>query len=139
MKLIAKNEFHIRWFSPSTWVFFVTVLVVFSIPYLVEIIEFHDVWTFGYSDDIPISPKYFMASMLTWCLLMTTCGAIYLGCNIRVQSIQNRIYEVIESRPITNLELVAGRLLSVIALTSIPVFFALILIFYMGTLIDCLG
>ena len=132
MRLIAQNEFHIRWFSSSTWVFFVTVLLVFSIPYLVEVHEFYDFWRSGYSYDIPIGPKYFMASLATCFLVMTTLGAIFLGCSVRASSIHSRIFEVVESRPITNLELVAGRLLSSIALTSIPVIFALVLMVLHG-------
>ena len=132
MALIAKNEFYVRWFLSSTWVFFVIVVGVFSIPYFVEVIEFHDVWTSGWSHDILIGPKYFMASLLSWYLLLTTCGTIYLGCNLRTQSIQNRIYEALESRPVANLELVIGRLLSFVVLTAIPVFFALIFVFLHG-------
>ena len=131
-RLIAQNEFHIRWFSPSTWVFFVVVLVVFLVAYLVEIHEFYDFWIYGYSYDLPISPKYFMASLATWFLVMTTLGAIFLGCSVRASSLHSKIYEVVESRPITNLELVLGRLLSSIALTSIPVIFALVLMILHG-------
>lgn len=128
LRRIAQNEFHIRWFSPSTWVFFVTVSLVFFLLYLIEINEFFNFWSSGYSNDIPIGPKYFAPSLLTWHLVVTTFGAIYLGCNLRAQSMQNRIYEALESRPVSNFELVAGRLLSFIVLTSIPVIVALILI-----------
>ena len=132
LRTIALNEFRVRWFSPSTWVFFIVVLVVFLVAYLVEIHEFYDFWIYGYSYDLPIGPKYFMASMGTWFLVMTTLGAIFLGCSVRASSIHNRISEVVESRPITNLELVVGRLLSSIAITSIPVIFALVLMILHG-------
>lgn len=137
--LIAKNEFYVRWFSLSTWVFFVFVALVFSIPYVVEIIEFHDEWTFGWSHDILISPKYFMASLLTWFLLLTMLGTIYLGCNVRTQSIHNRIYETLDSRPVANLELVTGTLLSFVVLTAIPIIFALIFVFLHGFIDRLLG
>ena len=130
--LIAKNEFYVRLGLSSTWVFFVVVLGVFSIPYLIEVIEFHGEWTSGWSHDILIGPKYFMASLLTWFLLLTTFGTIYLGCNVRTQSIHNRIYEALESRPVANLELVTGTLMSFVVLTTIPIFFALIFVFLHG-------
>ena len=69
---IAKNEFYVRWFISSTWVFFVILIGFFSIPHLVEVIEFHGERTSGWSHDILIGPKYFMASLLTWFLLLTT-------------------------------------------------------------------
>ena len=107
LRRITQNEFRIRWYSPSTWVFFVTVTLVFSVMYLVETSEFFNFWAHGYSYDIPIGPKYFTVSLLTWYLVVTTFGAIYLGCNLRTESIQNRIHEALESRPIANLG--AGR------------------------------
>lgn len=112
--------------------FFGTVTLVFSVMYLVEINEFFNFWSQGYSYDIPIGPKYFTASLLTWYLVVTIFGAICWGCNLRTGSIQNQIHEALESRPIANLELVAGRLLSFIALSSIPVVFASILISIYG-------
>ena len=132
--LIAKNEFRVSWFSSSMWVFFVTALGVFSIPYCLEVIEFYNEWRSARSADILIAPKYFMPSLLTWYLLLTTVATIYLGCDVRAESIENRVYEVIESRPVKNLEFVFGRLLSIVALTSIPIFFALTLIILYGSI-----
>lgn len=109
-----------------------TVTLVFAAMYFVETIEFFNFWTHGYSYDIPIGPKYFAASLLTWYLVVTTFGVIYLGCNLRTESVQNRINEALESSPVANWELVAGRLLSFIAISSIPVIFALILISVYG-------
>ena len=108
------------------------VFGVFSVAYLVEVIEFHNEWTAGWSHDILISPKYFMASLLTWYLLLTTFGTIYLGCNVRTQSIHNRIFDALESRPIANLELVTGRLMSFVSLTAVPTILALIFVFLHG-------
>ncbi|MCY3541233.1 MAG: hypothetical protein OXH31_04925 [Gammaproteobacteria bacterium] len=132
LRTIAWNEFRILWFSINTWVFFLTITLVFSIVYVVEISEFLLFWVFGYYYDIPIGPKYFTASLMTWYLVLTTIGAIYLGTNLRVKNDQNWIYEVVESRPVSNLELVFGRLLCVTALMSLPVVFTLIFVSVFG-------
>ena len=57
-----------------------------------------------------------------------------MGSNLRAQSVQNRSYELIESRPVTNLELVTGRLMSFMALASIAVIFATVAICLHGSI-----
>ncbi|MYF37510.1 MAG: hypothetical protein F4219_01880 [Gammaproteobacteria bacterium] len=113
--------------------------LVFCLAYIVEIKEFYDFWTSGYSFDIPIGPKYFLPSLLTWYLVLTTLGAIYLGANLRTEHIQNRINEVVESRPVSNLELASGRLFSFTVLMSIPVVFSLIFVSLHGYIDNLFG
>ena len=119
--------------------FFSSVTLVFCLAYIVEIKEFYDFWTSGYSFDIPIGPKYFLPSLLTWYLVLTTLGAIYLGANLRTEHIQNRINEVVESRPVSNLELASGRLFSFTVLMSIPVVFSLIFVSLYGYIDNLFG
>lgn len=132
VSIIGKIELTTLWTQKSTWIFFVTATAVFVVVYLTKVMEFQSLWNTGPTNDIPTSPRYFLPSLWSWYLGVTAIGAIYLGCNVRAENLQSRIQEVIESRPLTNFDLVSGRLFSIVALMMIPLMFAVILTTVLG-------
>ncbi|MDE0645866.1 MAG: hypothetical protein OXH84_06490 [Gammaproteobacteria bacterium] len=74
------------------------------------------------------NPRYILAAMGTLFVGLFSLGIIFLSFDIRTRDVKNRIYEVIDSRPITNIELLVGRLAGVIWLFFIPMLIFLFLV-----------
>lgn len=74
------------------------------------------------------NPRFILALMGTVFVGLFSLGIIFLSFDIRARDVKNRIHEVIDSRPITNIELLVGRLAGVIWLFFIPMLIFLVLV-----------
>ncbi|MCY3626568.1 MAG: ABC transporter permease [Gammaproteobacteria bacterium] len=115
-----------------TWVFIVLALLISIGQYLGTSVNF-----MATSTTNPIAglnnPRYILAAMGTLFIGLFSLGIIFLSFDIRTRDVKNRIYEVLDSRPITNIELIVGRLAGVIWLFSIPMLiFLFLVVLYSG-------
>ena len=86
-----------------------------------------------------INPRYLVSGFGTAYLTGFTIGIIFLGFDIRARDVRESIVEVLDSRPITNLELVAGRFLGLFLSAWIPVLILVLLIQGLGWILPLLG
>lgn len=110
-----------------TWVFIVLASLISVGQYLVASLGFMLSSTEQSSVGLN-NPRYILAAMGTLFVGLFSLGIIFLSFDIRIRDVKNRIYEVIDSRPITNIELLVGRLAGVIWLFFIPMLIFLFLV-----------
>lgn len=68
-----------------------------------------------------INPRYFMSAIGLYYLMLFMFGLVFLGFDVRSRDKRERIVEVLDSRPCTNLELMLGKFLGLFIACWIPV------------------
>lgn len=68
-----------------------------------------------------ISPKFLVAAIGSWYLLVFMIGLVLLAFDVRARDERERIVEVLDTRPCSNLELLAGRFLGILLPSWLPV------------------
>ena len=86
-----------------------------------------------------INPRYLVAAIGSSYLTGFTIGVIFLGFDVRARDVRESIVEVLDSRPITNLELVSGRFLGLLLSAWIPVVILVLLMQGLGWILPLLG
>jgi len=66
------------------------------------------------------NPRYFIGNYGAWFMMMFFIGLVFLGFDIRARDYRERVGEVVDALPITNLELVFGRALGLFLSAWIP-------------------
>ena len=76
----------------------------------------------GFSASVAsINPRFIIGLMGLWYMAIFLFGLIFLGYEIRARDVRERIFEVVDSIPVSNLELVLGRFVGLLRVTWIPV------------------
>lgn len=111
-----------------TWVFIVLAILISAGWYigLLESINWPRPPT-GWDHDA-MSPRYTGATMLSTFVAIFSFGIIFLAFDIRARDAQNRIREVIDTLPVSNVEIIFGRVAGIILLLLIPCAFFLTLV-----------
>ncbi len=86
-----------------------------------------------------VSPKYLVNIMGLVFLTFYSIGVVFLAFDVRARDKRERVSEVLDSRPYTNLELVFGRFLGVFIPSWVPVVILGILLQVLGLLLVGLG
>lgn len=86
-----------------------------------------------------INPRYLVSAIGSAYLTGFTIGAIFLGFDVRARDVRESIVEVLDSRPITNLELITGRFFGLLLGAWVPVIILVLLIQGLGWLLPLLG
>lgn len=76
------------------------------------------------------------ASQFIWIFVL---GIIFLAFDIRARDVRDRISGIIDAKPVSNLELVVGRLSGILALLCIPLLLFIVLVLLHGILADVFG
>jgi hypothetical protein len=66
------------------------------------------------------NPRYFIGNYGAWFMMIFFIGLVFLGFDIRARDYRERIGEVVDALPITNLELVLGRALGLFLAAYVP-------------------
>ena len=89
----------------------------------------------SYSATIGLCSPHFLVSYIgVYYLLIYVLGVVFLAYDIRARDIRERMDEVLDSRPYTNLELVTGRFLGILISSFIPMLILAILLELIGLL-----
>ena len=72
-------------------------------------------------------------------ILIFLVGTIFLAFDVRARDIRERMIEVLDSKPYSNLELVFGRFMGILLSTWIPIVLLAILLEFLGLLLIGLG
>jgi ABC-type transport system involved in multi-copper enzyme maturation permease subunit len=86
-----------------------------------------------------IGPRYLISAIGGIYSIIFIVGAIFLAFDIRARDMRERMIEVLDSRPYTNLELVAGRFLGLLIPSWIPVLILAIFLELLGLLLLSIG
>lgn len=121
-----------------TWVFVGLALIFSAAVWLTR-----SLGHFSYSTSDPSvglnSPRYFVGELSSQILFLFALGILFLAFDVRVRDIRERIGEVLDARPISNFELLSGRLMGIVALLSFSAVTIVFLIFgfsWVAELID---
>src|SRR5690606_8717722 len=86
-----------------------------------------------------IGPRYLMGAIALYYLTGFVLGFVFLGFAVRARDIREGIVEVLDSRPLTNLELILGRFVALFLAGWVPIVVMAILIQGLGWLLPLLG
>lgn len=103
-----------------TWVFIVGAILVCAIWYLIAVegTSWPSAPT-GWDHD-EMSARYRGATMLNTFVAMFSFGIVFLAFDIQARDTQNRMREVMDSQPVSNVEIIVGRVTGIILLLLIP-------------------
>ena len=86
-----------------------------------------------------IGPRYLMMAIAMYYITGFVLGIVFLGFDVRARDVRESIVEVLDSRPITNLELMTGRFLALFLAGWVPILILALLIQGVGALLPVLG
>jgi ABC-type transport system involved in multi-copper enzyme maturation permease subunit len=86
-----------------------------------------------------IGPRYLISAIALYYLTGFVLGIVFLGFDVRARDIREGIVEVLDARPLTNLELVTGRFVALFLSAWIPIVVLVLLIETLGVLLPLLG
>lgn len=81
-----------------------------------------------------INPRVFAGSYGASFLLLYMLGTIFLGFDVRARDVRERMVEVLDARPVTNLELLTGRWLGLLIASWVPMLVLVLLLLAGGSL-----
>jgi hypothetical protein len=85
------------------------------------------------------SPRFLVSAMGFRYLVIFIIGSVFLGFDVRARDQRERVAEVLDSRPYTNLELMVGKLVALLAASWVPLVVLAILLNGLGFLLRALG
>lgn len=107
------------------WVFAALAILVTVVFYLYYSL-LHGFFS-SYSASVgAINPRYLIAALGSWGIMIFMLGLLFLGFDVRARDERERIVEVLDSQPCTNLELVAGRFLGILMMGWLPMVAAIL-------------
>ena len=86
-----------------------------------------------------INPRYLLGALGTYYLIVFLVGLLFLGFDVRARDVRERMVEVLDARPVSNLELLAGRFVGVIIMSGLPVVAIAALMQALGLLLRAVG
>ena len=112
-----------------TWVFIVVALL-FCTGWYIDMVDTAR-WPsppYGFYSDGDVTARYTISNLMNGFVAIFSIGIIFLAFDIRARDVQNRISDAIDSRPMSNVEIIFGRLAGIYLLLAIPclVFLALL-------------
>jgi ABC-type transport system involved in multi-copper enzyme maturation permease subunit len=86
-----------------------------------------------------IGPRYLMGAIGLYYLTGFVLGIVFLGFDVRARDVRDGIVEVLDARPVTNLELIGGRFIALFLSAWIPIVVLVLMIQGLGWLLPLLG
>ena len=121
-----------------TWVFIALALILCLAIWITQSNEHFQSSTFGPGPGLN-SPRYMMEGIGAQLLFFFSLGILFLAFDVRSRDIRDRIGEVIDIRPVSNHELLTGRLLGVILLLATPAIAVVLFMWVFGWLAEGMG
>ena len=122
-----------------TWVF-IAVAFIFCSAWYVDMVQASS-WPFppvSFEDD-QMTARYTVSTMMNGFVAIFSIGIIFLSFDIRARDVQNRIADVVDSLPASNIEIVFGRLAGILLFLLIPCSVFLVLIIGYETVSELIG
>ena len=132
---VARAEIRSALRLARTWVF-----LILAAALVVSAFVFYAILHSRASSSIPyagfIAPEYILSSLGTSVLWIFLIGTIFLAFDVRARDVRDRIHEVLDSRPVSNLELLAGRLAGIALLLWVATLAVVGLLCVIGASLD---
>jgi hypothetical protein len=120
------------------WVF-LSISFLIALIYYFYLSALHGLFS-SYSGTVGmICPRFLISVSGLYYLIIYTSGVVFLSFDVRARDQRERMNEVLDSRPYTNLELVIGRFLGIFIPSWIPILMLGILLELLGSLLVAVG
>ena len=86
-----------------------------------------------------VGPRYLIAQTGFNLLLIFLAGVTFLAFDVRARDVRNRMVEVVDSRPLSNIEYLAGKVAGLVLLAWLPLLLLAVLYESFGVLANTLG
>src|SRR3569833_550606 len=86
-----------------------------------------------------LAPRYVVAQIGVYYLIGFVLGIVFLGFDVRARDIRDGIVEVLDSRPLTNFELVCGRFVALFLSAWLPIVVLALVMQGLGWLLQQMG
>jgi ABC-type transport system involved in multi-copper enzyme maturation permease subunit len=116
---IARSELRLTRRLARYWVF-VSIAALAAILNYVNFYFVHYFFSPYSASAAAANPRFFMSQFGVNFVLLFLLGVVFLGFDLRARDRRERIVEVLDALPITNLELVAGRAIGLLLASWIP-------------------
>ncbi len=123
---------------PRTWVF-VAIACVFTLGQWIYLTEHYDFKALESPVYGLIGPRFTIAEMGGTMLLWFSIGVIFLTFDLRSRDIRDRMSEVLDTQPLSDFEMILGRLMGIVLLLSVPAVVVVLLMFGVGAIEDVFG
>lgn len=115
------------------WVFAVLSVLIASGVYF-QLAVLHGMFS-RYSATVgALGPRYLIASTGFYLLTMFLVGLIFLAFDVRARDERERMAEVLDSRPVSNMEFLLGRCIGLVFMSWLPVLLVAVLLQFYGLL-----
>ena len=118
-----------------TWVFVAIALVTVGFIWLWHTLAHTFVSYVSPSGGLE-GPHYIVSNLGSTIVLLFSVGIIFLAFDVRSRDLRDRIQEAIDTRPISNFELLLGRLVGVVLLLAIPTAAMIVVLWTLGFLAE---
>ncbi|MCD4749385.1 MAG: ABC transporter permease [Thermoanaerobaculales bacterium] len=86
-----------------------------------------------------IGPRFLIGAMGLYFLAFFMAGLVFLAYDVRARDVRERMVEVLDARPISNIELLVGRFFAQVLLAWIPAVIMVCLMQILGVVLPALG
>ncbi len=135
---IARAEMRLTRRLVRYWVFLVLSYLIGLVGYLYYA-AIHAFFSSFSASVASIGPRYLIGAMGLYYMLIFMIGIIFLGFDLRARDTRERMTEVLDSRPMSNLELVFGRFFGLLIPSWFPVVVLALLFDLLGHVLPALG
>lgn len=135
---IARAELRLSRRLVRYWVFFALSYLV-GIAFFLYYSLLHMLGSSWSATAATIGPRYLMGAVGTYAVLVFLIGVVFLGFDLRARDRRERMVEVLDARPFTNLELVTGRFLGLLTACWVPMIGLAVVVELLGFLLHALG
>ncbi len=135
---IAQAETRVTRRLVRYWVFLSFSSLIVLIAFLYYSI-LHGIFSTNSATAGLICPKFLVSFIGMYYLLIYSVGVVFLAFDVRARDRRERIMEVLDSRPYTNLELVAGRFLGILIPAWVPILILVVFLELLGLLLKGVG
>lgn len=135
---IANSERRINRRLVRYWVF-VSLAYLIALLIYAQLAYVHGLFS-SYSGTVgAISPRFLLSFIGLLYVVVFLIGTIFLAFDVRARDNRERMTEVLDSRPFTNLELVSGRFLGIFLSSWIPMVVLVVILELLGFILRGLG
>jgi len=138
IRAIAGSEARLTRRLARYWVFLSLSYLAALVMYL-QYSALHGLYSSYSATAGSMPPRFLIGVVGSFYLLVYAVGAVFLAFDVRARDLRERVSEVMDSRPYTNLELVAGRFLGLLTASWLPIVVLAVLLEVLGSLLVALG
>jgi ABC-type transport system involved in multi-copper enzyme maturation permease subunit len=134
---IARAEARVTRRLVRYWIFLVISYLLVFITYI-ALSAIHGFSTLSATAGL-INPRFLVNSLGSNYLMIYTVGVVFLALDVRARDRRERMVEILDSRPYTNLELISGRFLGILIPAWVPFLILAIVLELFGLFLKGVG